>query len=208
MQPAENDLVAVAWADTRARFHIPRRYAEQLIEGVERDISQSRYQTFDDLAAYCYSVASTVGFMSMHIIGFEDREAIPYALKMGVALQLTNILRDVGEDWRNGRIYLPQDELALFGLSEDDFTLGKPTENWRNFIKFQIDRNRRLYRESMPGIGLLDPDGRFAIAAAAELYQAILDDIEAHNGDVFNRRAYVSKWGKIRRLPGIWWRTA
>lgn len=207
MRPAENDLVAVAWADTRARFHIPRRYAEQLIEGVERDISQSRYQTFEELAAYCYAVASTVGFMSMHIIGFENREAIPYALKMGVALQLTNILRDVGEDWRNGRIYLPQEELALFGLSEEVFALGKPTEKWRAFLQFQIERNRQLYRESMPGIAMLDRDGRFAIAAAAELYQAILDDIEANDGDVFNRRAYVSKWGKIRRLPGIWWLT-
>jgi phytoene synthase len=206
-RPADSDLVAVAWADTRARFHIPRRYAEQLIEGVERDISQSRYQSFEELAAYCYAVASTVGFMSMHIIGFQDREAIPYALKMGVALQLTNILRDVGEDWRNGRVYLPQDELAQFGISEEVFENGKTTENWRAFMKFQIERNRQLYQESMPGIAMLDPDGRFAIAAAAELYQAILEDIEAHDGDVFNRRAYVSKWGKIRRLPGIWWRS-
>jgi len=93
---ADNDLVAAAWADTLTRYHIPRHYALQLIDGVARDLSQSRYQTFDELATYCYSVASTVGLMSMYIVGFTNPEAVPYAIKLGVALQMTNILRDVG----------------------------------------------------------------------------------------------------------------
>jgi phytoene synthase len=205
--PPADDLIAVAWADARLRYDIPLRYAEQLIEGVARDFNQTRYATFDDLTEYCYGVASTVGLMSMHIIGFSGPEAIPYAIKLGVALQMTNILRDVGADWRIGRVYLPQDELAAHGLSEDDLAAGVVTERWRNFMRFQIERNRRLYAEAMPGIRMLNRDGRFAIAAAADLYRGILNAIEANDYDVFSRRAYVGKWGKVRMLPGIWWRS-
>jgi phytoene synthase len=205
--PAEDDLVALAWADTRARHRIPRRYAEQLIEGVSRDLTQNRYENFEELSAYCYGVASTVGLMAMHIIGFAGRKAVPYALKLGVALQLTNILRDVGEDWRTGRVYLPQQELAEFGLSEEDLRYSRVNARWQAFMRFQIDRNRQLYAEAASGISLLERDGRFAIAAAADLYQAILDDIEAHQYDVFTRRAQVSTWRKLRRMPGIWRRT-
>jgi phytoene synthase len=209
-QPGTHDPVALAWADVRARYHIPGRYAEQLIDGVARDLTGAHYATFDELAVYCYGVASTVGLMVMHIIGFADAEAIPYAIKLGVALQLTNILRDVGEDWQAGRLYLPQDELAAFGLSDADIgaaSAGEMDERWRDFMRFQVERARRIYAEAMPGIALLDPDGRFAIGAAAELYRGILDDIEAHGYDVFSRRARVSTWGKLRRLPGIWWRS-
>jgi phytoene synthase len=203
--PHQNDPVALAWADSRTRYQIPRRYAEQLIEGVARDIHQNRYHSFDELAEYCYGVASTVGLMAMHITGYHGPQAIPYAVKLGVALQLTNILRDVGEDWRSGRLYLPEDELEYFGLSEADIANGILDDRWREFMKFQIERNRELYAEAEPGISMLDPDGRFAIAAAAGLYQAILEDIEAHDYDVFNRRAHTSKFDKLRRLPGIWW---
>jgi phytoene synthase len=204
-RPPVSDLVAVAWADTRLRYRIPHRYAEQLIDGVARDLRQSRYHSFEELAAYAYGVASTVGLMSMHIVGFAGLEAIPYAVKLGVALQMTNILRDVGEDWRAGRVYLPQAELAAFGLDEGDLAAGRVTARWRAMMRYQIERNRRLYAEAWPGIGLLDRDGRFAIAAAAGLYQAILDDIEARDYDVFNQRAYVSGGGKLRRLPSLWW---
>ncbi len=203
--PPLHDPVALAWADARARFRIPLRYAEQLIDGISRDLGPVRYTTFEELASYCYGVASTVGLMAMHIIGFHSNEAIPYAVKLGVALQLTNILRDVGEDWRAGRLYLPQEELARFSLSENDIAAGRVDDRWRAFLRFQIARARRLYAEARPGVALLRRDGRFAIAAAADLYQAILDDIEAHDGDVFRRRAHITTWGKLRRLPGIWW---
>jgi phytoene synthase len=205
--PSRQNLVAVAWADTRTHFHVPIRYAEQLIDGVTRDLTQTRYQTFADLATYCYGVASTVGLMSMHITGFASQEALPYAIKLGLALQLTNILRDVAEDWQRGRVYLPQDELAAFGITESHLAAGVVTERWRQFMSFQIERNQRLYAEAWPGIEMLHKDGRFAIAAAAEFYRAILDDIEAHDHDVFNRRAYIGTWGKLRRLPLLWWRT-
>jgi len=205
--PSEEDLVAVAWTDARTRYHVSQWYAEQLIDGVAQDLQQTRYQTFEELAAYSYGVASTVGLMSMHIIGFAGQQAIPYAIKLGVALQITNILRDVGDDWRAGRVYLPAEELAAFGLSEADLAAGRVTPRWREFMRFQIGRNRRLYEEAWPGIGMLNSDGRFAIAAAAGLYRAILDDIERHDYDVFSRRAHVSTWGKLAALPGLWWRS-
>jgi phytoene synthase len=203
-EPPVDNPVSVAWAETRARCYIPVRYAEQLVEGVARDLIQTRYDTFADLATYCYGVASTVGLMSMYIIGFSGPEAVPYAIKLGLALQMTNILRDVAEDWQRGRVYLPQDELAAFGLTEGDIADGRVTEKWRKFMRFQIERNRRLYEKAWPGIGMLNEDGRFAIAAAAGLYCAILEDIEQHDYDVFSRRAHIGTWGKLRRLPGLW----
>lgn len=205
--PPADDLVALAWADARQRYGVPVRYAEQLIEGVTRDLTQTRYATFAELTAYCYGVASTVGLMSMHIVGYAGSNALPYAIKLGVALQLTNILRDVGDDWQLGRLYLPQEDLAFFDLTEEDVARGQVTNAWRDFMSYQIARNRLLYAEAMPGIRLLDANGRFAIAAAAELYQAILTDIEVHDYDVFSRRSYVNTWGKVSRLPGIWWRS-
>lgn len=205
--PSDGDLIALAWADTRLKFGIPVRYAEQLLDGVATDMTKHRYQTFDELTTYAYSVASTVGLMAMHIIGFSGPEAIPYAIKLGVALQLTNILRDVADDWCNGRLYLPQEELVRFGITETEIAAGKVTPRWRKFMRFQIDRVRRLYSESFPGIRLLKGDGRFSIASAAKLYEAILDDIEIHNYDVFSRRARIGALGKLRRLPGIWLKT-
>jgi 15-cis-phytoene synthase len=202
---SQEDPVALAWRDTCCNFHVPQLYAHQLIDGVARDLAQTRYQTFADLAAYSYGVASTVGLMSMHIVGFQNEASISYAIRLGVALQLTNILRDVAEDWRRGRLYLPLDELHAFGLSEADIAAGVVTGHWRAFMKFQIARNRRLYDEARPGIEMLSADGRIAIAAAADLYAAILNDIEAHDYDVFSRRAHVNKWGKARRIPALWW---
>jgi phytoene synthase len=205
--PLPDDLVPLAWAHARAKFGIPIDYAEQLLEGVAQDLFQTRYQTFDELAHYCYGVASTVGLMTMYMIGYNGPEAIPYAIRLGVALQLTNILRDVGEDWQKDRIYLPQEELAAFGLSEADIARGQVTEMWRQFMRFQINRTRQLYQDAMPGIALLNNKGRFAIKASADLYQEILAKIEQNDYDVFNLRAYISKPGKFSRLPGIWWRT-
>lgn len=203
-KPLPDDPVALAWTDTRLRYSIPNRYAEQLIEGLELDIKQQRYETFEELSVYCYGVASTVGLMSMHIIGFHQKQAIPFAIKLGVALQMTNILRDIAEDWRVQRNYLPLQELAAYGLSERDLDGPHDYDKWREFMRFQIDRNRRLYAEAQPGIAMLNSDGRMAVSAAANLYAGILDDIEAHDYNVFSRRAHMSDWKKVRKLYGIY----
>jgi len=200
---ANNDLVAAAWADTLTRYHIPRHYALQLIDGVARDLVQSRYQTFEELATYCYGVASTVGLMSMYIIGFNHNEAVPYAIKLGVALQMTNILRDVGEDYKNGRLYLPREELAFYGIRESDIAEGRITDNWRQFMKFQIERTCQLYEDSWAGVKMLEREGQLAIGAASIFYQSILDEIERNDYDVFTRRASLSTWGKVSRLPRL-----
>lgn len=200
-----DDKVLIAWADTREKFHIPAGYIDQLIDGVKRDLNQNRYSTFQELAEYAYGVASTVGLMAMHIIGHTGEEAVSYAVRLGVALQMTNILRDVGDDWRVGRLYLPQDELAEFGLGEADIAAGIVDNRWRRFMRFQIQRNRALYRDSWRGISMLNPDGRFAIAAAGRLYEAILSNIERNDYDVFSRRAYVNTRAKLALVPRIWW---
>jgi len=208
--PRQDDLVALAWTDARLRYNIPSQYAEQLIDGVSLDLCDKKYETFDELAVYAYEVASTVGLMSMHVIGLApgtpEEEAIPFIVRLGVALQITNILRDVSEDLHAGRIYLPQSELAAFSLSRKDLEIGRVDDRWRAFMRFQVERNRSLYREAWPGVAMFHRDGRFAVAAACALYSAILDDIEAHDYDVFSRRAHISTWGKLRRLPRIWLR--
>jgi len=199
--------VILAWRDTAARYQIPRRYVQQLLAGVAQDLSVKRYSTFDELAFYCYSVASTVGLMLMSIIGYAGNHAMPSAIKLGVALQLTNILRDVREDWTAGRLYLPQEELHAFGVSENSIAKGVVDDHWCALMRFQIARARKLYAESLPAIAHLERAGRFAVAAAAELYRAILNDIERHGYDVFNHRAYVGTPAKLLRLPGIFLRT-
>jgi 15-cis-phytoene synthase len=203
--PSERS-VNMAWTDSRHAYGVPTGYVNQLIDGLALDLQRSRYDTFSDLAKYCYGVACTVGLMSMHITGYSTRAAIPYAVRLGVALQLTNILRDIGEDLRAGRFYLPIEELEAFGLNETYLQEGLIDNRWRAFMRFQIQRARRLYEESLPGVAYLHRDGRFAIAAAGGLYSAILNQIEANDYDVFSRRASVGTWGKLRRLPGIWLR--
>lgn len=200
------DPVLAAWGLVRRQYLIPAVYVEQLLDGVARDLEISRYPRFEALAEYCYGVAATVGLMAMHIIGYSGPEAIPYAVRLGIALQLTNILRDVGEDWDRGRLYLPLDELAAFGLGERDVAAGRVDDRWRCFMRFQVTRTRALYRAALPGIRYLHPDGRLAVAAAAELYRGILDAIEASGYDVFRRRAHLSFLAKVSRLPAIWWR--
>ncbi len=203
--PNVYDPVPLAWLDVKMRYQVPIGYEAQLIAGIARDLRQNRYETFSELTHYCYGVASTVGLMVMHIVGFKNEEALPYAVKLGVALQVTNILRDVGADWQHGRLYLPQEELARFGVTETDVAVGCVTERWRALMRFQIARARSLYSEAEPGISLLAPEGRFAIAAASALYQSILVDIEAYDYDVFHRRAHTGAWAKLRQLPRIWW---
>jgi phytoene synthase len=142
----------------------------------------------------------------MYIVGFKSNEAIPHAIKLGVALQMTNILRDVGEDYRNGRIYLPREDMLLFGISENDIDMNRISDRWRQFMKFQIDRTRKLYEESWEGVKMLDREGQLAIGAASIFYQGILDEIEKNDYNVFTKRASLSAWEKLRRVPTLWMR--
>lgn len=200
----QSDPVMLAWSTVRDRRGIPQLYADELIDGVEQDLTRRRYDTFEELRRYCYLVASTVGLMSMYVIGFSDQRAFGYAIKLGIALQLTNILRDIGEDAANGRIYLPREELERFGYTEQELLEGRITPAFRQLMEFQIERADALYREGLPGIALLHPGGRFAITAAIQLYRGILGAIRANGYNVFSRRAHVSTANKLTRLPGLW----
>ncbi len=200
--PSADTLVLLAWADACQHYTLPTDLADELLAGVGMDLTITRYDTFEDLWLYCYRVASVVGLLAMRIIGFTG-DAEHYAIKLGVALQLTNILRDVGEDARRGRIYLPREDLARFGVSEDEVLAQVPSERFQALMRFQIARAEQWYRAGWPGVALLHPDGQAAVAAAALLYRAILPHIVSNDYDVFTRRAFVPLAQKLVLLPQI-----
>jgi phytoene synthase len=202
-QPPGDNPVLLAWYDTCHTYNLAPELTAELLAGVAMDLTIHRYTTFADLWLYCYRVASVVGLLSMGIIGHQP-QAEPYAIKLGVALQMTNILRDVGEDARRGRVYLPQEDLERFGLTAQDILDGVHDERFVALMRFEIARTRTLYEESWPGIALLSTDGRLAIGAAARVYRGILDKIEANNYDSHNRRAFVPLREKFFMLPRIW----
>ena len=187
------------------RCSIPSELADDLIAGVRMDLTVDRYDTWDDLWLYAYRVASTVGLMSMYITGADTMDAVPYAVQLGVALQLTNILRDVGEDARAGRIYLPREDMARFGYTEEMLHERIVNQQFIQLMRFQVARARALYEAAAPGIAMLPADSRVAVAAAATVYRGILDKIEAAKYDVFTQRAHLSLTEKLKTLPGIWW---
>ena len=206
-QSESPDPVLQAWSDTCRRYAIPEVLADELLAGVGMDLTIDRYQTFSELEVYCYRVASVVGLLSMRIIGFAEG-AEPYAIQLGIALQLTNILRDVGEDAARGRIYLPLEDLHRFGISEQAVLDGVRDDRFRALMRWQIARAEALYQASWPGIALLHRDGQFAVAAAALLYRGILTKIVANDFDVFHMRACLSRREKLLMLPYIRLRVA
>jgi 15-cis-phytoene synthase len=206
---AQSDPVLRCWAHTRERYGVNVRYQHELIDGVALDLTKDRYADWPELARYCYLVAATVGLLAMPIIGLAPGvalgEAAPYAVKLGIALQLTNILRDIGEDAARGRVYLPASDLRRFGLTDAEVLDGVADARFVALLQFEIDRARRLFAEALPGIALLAPAARPAVGAAALLYRAILDRIEAGGYQVHTRRAGTSGWQKLCLLPGILW---
>jgi phytoene synthase len=188
--------VMVAFADSAARFAIPMEPAIDLLRGARSDVTVRRYQTYDELLDYCYLVASTVGLLTAPVLGYEDG-ALPYGVALGRAMQLTNILRDVGEDASMGRIYLPEEDMRRFGYTECDLLRGTIDERFVGLMRFQIARVRALYRAAAPGIDLLSPASRQTVRIASSLYRQILDEIERNGFDVFHRRAFVPIRGKV-----------
>jgi phytoene synthase len=180
------------------KHNIPLRYPLDLIRGVSMDIGKKEYGTFSELRTYCYRVASVVGIMLMHVMGIENlRRAKKYATKLGIAMQLTNILRDVGEDARMGRVYFPKDELARFGLSIRDVLGLRRTSGMVSFLKFQIARARRYYEEALAGLAMIHKEVRLVISLAFTLYREILSVIEENGYEVFGKRAYVNTFRKL-----------
>ncbi|CAL5062954.1 unnamed protein product [Urochloa decumbens] len=207
------DMLDAALSDTVAGFPVDIQPFRDMIEGMRMDLTKSRYRTFDELYLYCYYVAGTVGLMSVPVMGVspDSRAATETvykgALALGLANQLTNILRDVGEDARRGRIYLPQDELEMAGLSEADIFSGRVTDEWRGFMRGQITRARAFFRQAEEAATELNQESRWPVWASMLLYRQILDEIEANDYDNFTKRAYVPKTKKLMALPKAYLRS-
>lgn len=192
------DDVFVALHHAIHTYNIPPQYFHQLIDGVEMDITINRYATFQDLYRYCYHVAAVIGLISIEIFGYEDgEEARAYALDLGVALQLTNILRDIQEDAARGRIYLPQDELARCGYTEEQLLRGEVTPALRELILFQAARARQYYERGLRLLPLLSRRSRACVSVMAGIYSRLLDDIEREPEVVYKRRVSLSTGRKL-----------
>ena len=191
----DGDAMLVALADARARYAIPERALLDLVDGGLQDTEQSRYATFDDLHGYCRRVAGAVGVACVAVYGCGDAGR---AETLGVALQLINIMRDVREDWELGRVYLPQDELARFGVAEADIGAGRCTDGWRGLMEFHAARARTWLAEGRTLLPQLDRRSAACVATFANLYAATLDRIEAARFDVFAGPPRLSSLTKLR----------
>jgi phytoene synthase len=189
---------APAFAAAATEFGIDREWCLELIRGCCRDEAAVRMLNFEELELYCYQVASTVGLMMSRIFGLENPEGVRRAVELGIALQLTNILRDVDADYKLGRVYLPANELAEAGVTERDIAQRNCNDAWRQLMRRQIMRARTYYRSSEVGLVFLDNDGsRFATRLISRIYGGILTEIERLDYDVFSERAYVSTARKL-----------
>lgn len=193
-RPVQSPVLQL-FAYTQQEVGFSREYPLELLEGMRMDLEKVRYQNFPELRLFCYRVASVVGLMMSHCIGFQG-DALVRAEELGIAMQLTNILRDIAEDWQRGRVYLPAEEMAQFGYTLEDLAAQRRNENFRQLMVFQASRARQFYASSLPGIALLRPEGRFAVEIAAKVYRGILDRIEEMDYDVFRERAVVPSWQK------------
>lgn len=206
-----HDGLDLVMRDTIERFPQPLQPYLDMIEGQRMDLRCHRYASFEDLKLYCYRVAGTVGLMTQEVMGLDPAyttapwsdvpDTSDAAVALGIANQLTNILRDVGEDRARGRIYLPMEDLERFGYTEDQLMAGVVNDHWRALMRFQVERARDWFARSEAGVRWLSPDARWPVWASLRLYRAILDVIEQHHYDVFNHRAYVPQAGKLLDLP-------
>ena len=191
------DNLLLAFKETINKYRIPKRYFDELTEGMYMDLNKNRYQDFNELYTYCYKVAGIVGLIMLNILGYNNQEAESRTVDLGVAMQLTNILRDIKEDYQLERIYLPQDEMARFKVSENQIAQGRVDENFIALLKFQIQRAREFYNNSHKGIKMItDLKSRLVVCMMKDMYAGILQSIENNNFDVFSKRAHINVMGK------------
>lgn len=201
------DMLDAALTDTVRRFPLDIKPFKDMIEGMRMDTKKNRYGNFQELYLYCYYVAGTVGLMSVPVMGIAPESShsaqsiYNSAIHLGIGNQLTNILRDVGEDASRGRVYLPQDELAKFGLCDKDVFARKVTDSWREFMKEQITRARSYFDMAEEGATQLHEASRWPVWSSLMLYRMILDSIETNGYDNLTKRAYVSRAKKLMALP-------
>ncbi len=186
-------------------FNIPLNHFTELIKGMEMDLVKTRYETFDDLKMYCYRVASTVGLICTEIFGYKHEEAKVYAENLGIALQLTNIMRDVATDSKKGRIYLPQRDLDFFGYSEEELFAGKYNVKFKRLMMHQAERARAYFAEAIKHLSEDDKPLFIAALIMQEIYFRLLQDIEKADYNVFSRRIKISTAKKLLITAKVWW---
>lgn len=195
------DVRMHAIVDTFQRLDIPKEYGESFLDSMRADITKSRYATYAELENYMYGSAGVVGYMMAYVIGFADAQALEYSKTLGYAMQLTNFLRDLDADFAQlGRVYMPEDELARFGLSVEDIAQKNWSPQFREFMKFQVTRTWTLYEEGNKCLSLLNPKGRFAYRMASVLYSRILNKLEQQDYNPFVGRVSTSLGEKIYLL--------
>lgn len=193
-----DDPVLNAIAYTFTKHNIPIEDGEAFLASMFQDEEKSNYKNYEELEQYMYGSAGVIGLMVTRIVGYSSEEAFPYAMKLGYAFQLTNFLRDIREDFDDlGRIYMPQDELDLYGLTRADIARHACNENFVRFMKFQIRRTRIMYSEVLPGIKMLNWQGRLAVRISFVLYREILAEIEKAEYNIYAVRARTSFSRKI-----------
>lgn len=201
-QGLESDSpVLYAFSDVLGRHEFPIELPLALLEGVRSDLVKNRYENFEELYDYSYKVASVVGLMTSEVFGYDNEEALSYAVDLGIAMQLTNILRDIGEDVDRNRIYLPREDLVRFDVSEDEILNRVMSDRFLSLIQFQIDRAREYYNRADYGIQMLHKDSRLPVLLARENYSRILDKIEESGYNIFHQRAYLTSGEKFSILP-------
>ncbi len=193
-----SDLVGRALIDTVQRFDIPHQHFVDFLHSMEMDLTVTEYQTFDDLYEYVYGSAAVIGLQMVPILGGDTVNSLEAAKNLGVAFQLANFIRDVGEDLDRGRVYLPLQELAEHGVTRQMLEARKLTPEIVSALKFQIARVRQLQKAAEPGIALLDKTSQPCIRAASELYCGIVDEVEKIGYDIFNKRATTSTARRAR----------
>jgi phytoene synthase len=204
-----DDEVMNAIVHEFAKFRIPAEDGEAFLKSMFMDEEKFRYATYAELEEYMYGSAGVIGLMVTRMVGYSSEKAFEHALKLGYAFQLTNFLRDIREDYEElGRVYMPQDELRRFGLTDEDIEDGNYNDNFVEFMKFQIERNRQVYREALPGIPMLAPRGRLAVKVAYVLYSAILKEIERANYNIYKGRVRTNGrqkiWLSAKALVGVY----
>ena len=186
------------------RYNLPKAYLEELIDGMEMDLDDTRYHNFQELSLYCYRVAGVVGLLVAEVLGYDNRQTRKYAHKLGIAFQLTNILRDIREDAQRGRIYLPQDEMERFGVQADDLQQGQPSPELRALLAFQAQRAQDYFHQAMELLPEEDRYRQLGGLMMAAIYHKLLDTIIARDYPVLNERVSLPLWQKV----WLAWQTA
>jgi phytoene synthase len=201
--------ILTAFHDTIRRFGIPPSYFYDLLEGAEMDLTVKDYATFERLQRYCYCVAGTVGLCCVHVFGYRDATALDRASKLGIAFQLTNILRDIPEDYSMGRVYLPAEDLHRFGCSPGELANNAASAAFVELMRFEANRAWQYYEEGAPLLGLIDKDSQAALWTLMRIYGGILEKIESIHYDVLAKRhpglsGFAKTWIMLRASTGLW----